>query len=100
MTLISINDAAAAGIQRLRHPKWVIPEDHLKIDIINGKPGVWTHLYSPFNRECNGRDPISELFTRMDYTSAEWEPYTGPIADSDEYRAAQARFDGCLGADK
>jgi hypothetical protein len=98
MKLISINEAAAAGIERLRYPKWVTPEDHLKIDIIDGKPGLWTHLFAPFNRECNGRDPVSIICTQMDYGAAEWEPYTGPISGSDEYKAAQACYDGCLGA--
>ena len=98
MKLISINEAAAAGIERLRDPKWMTPEDHLKIDIIDGKPGPWTHLFSPFNRECNGRDPVSIICTQMDYGTAGWEPYTGPISGSDEYKASQARYDGCLGA--
>lgn len=70
--------------------------DHLKIDIIDGKPGPWTHLYSPFNKECNGRDPVDMLFTQVDYDAVEVVPYTGPLPDSEEYKAAAAQFDGCL----
>ncbi len=95
---ISIEEAATRGIERLRQPQWVTAEDHLKIDIINGKPGPWTHLYAPFNLECNGKDPVDVLCINMNYKSADWLPYTGPVADSDEYRAAQARYTGCLSA--
>ena len=92
---ISISEAAAKGIELLRKPIWSTPEDHLKIDIVDGKPGIWTHLFCPFNLECNGRDPVDVLrFEGMDYDAAEWVPYTGPIADSDEYKAAQARYAG------
>jgi len=99
MDLISINEAAKRGIDRLRKPKWAQPEDHLKIDIIDGRPGPWGHLYAPFNRECNGRDPVHELMLQgTDET--EWLPYTGPLPDSDEYKAVQAKFDGCLGSNK
>jgi hypothetical protein len=97
---ISIEEAAARGIERLRQPKWVTAEDHLKIDIINGKPGPWTHLYAPFNLECNGKDPVDVICMNMNYKSADWLPYAGPIADSDEYRAAQARYAGCLSANE
>lgn len=95
--LISINEAAASGIERLRRPNWANPMDHLKIDIVNGKPGPWTHLYAPFNQECTGRDPVSMPFGfGVDHGAKEWEPYQGPLPDSNEYRAEQARFAGCL----
>ncbi len=96
--MISIIDAAAQGIERLRRPIWANPMDHLKIDILwgGGKPGPWTHLFAPFNRECNGRDPVDILCTQMDYNAAEYVPYEGPLPDSDEYRAAVAAYDGCL----
>ena len=42
------------------------------------------------------RDPVDVLCVNQDYNSADWVPYTGPVADSDEYRAAQARYAGCL----
>lgn len=96
-TLISIEDAAAAGIERLRLPVWANPLDHLKLDIIDGKPGPWTHLYAPFNKECNGRDPVDVLFMHMDYQAKDYLPYEGATPDSDEYKAAQAAYDRVLG---
>lgn len=94
--LISIDEAAARGINRLRMPRWANNLDHLKIDIIDGKPGPWTHLFAPFNKDCSGRDPIDVLFTRMDYTAREYLPYVGALPDSDEYKAAQAAFEGAM----
>jgi len=46
-TLLSIDDAAALGIVKLRKPKWGIPQDHIAIDIIDGKAGPWLTLHSP-----------------------------------------------------
>jgi hypothetical protein len=98
--LISIAEAAAKGIDRVRLPIWANPLDHLKIDIIDGKPGPWLHLFAPFNKECNGRDPVDFLWVfgpmKTDPNSIEFLPYEGPLPDSDEYRAAQAQFDGVL----
>jgi hypothetical protein len=56
--MISIVYAAANGVERVRKPIWANPLDHLKIDIVDGKPGPWLHLWCPFNKECNGRDPV------------------------------------------
>lgn len=92
---ISINEAAARGCALLRKPEWVSECDHLKVDIIDGgKPGPWTHLYAPFNKQCNGRDPVDVLCVSMDYDEQCWFPHTGPTHDSDEYKAQVARFDG------
>lgn len=96
MELISIAQAAEKGIERLRKPIWANQMDHLKIDIIKGMAGPWLHLYCPFNKECNGRDPVDTLGLGMDYDAEEFEPYTGPLPDSDEYKAAQASFDGVM----
>lgn len=96
-SLISINEAAARGIERLRKPIWATPLDHLKIDIIDGRPGPWLHLYCPFNRECNGRDPVDILgILEGDYNAREFVAYVGPRADSPAYKAEQEKFDGCL----
>lgn len=88
--LISIRQAAAAGIERLREPQWVNSLDHLKIDIVNGRPGPWLHLFSPLNKAINGRDPFDFLALKpqVDVDLEEFEPYTGPTSDSEEYRAA------------
>jgi hypothetical protein len=84
--LFSINDAAKWGVQRLRKPIWAIKLDHIKVDIINDKPGPWIHLYSPSNIAINGADPINLLCTLISYEVREWEPYTGPLPDSEEYK--------------
>lgn len=96
MKLMSINEAAAAGIERLRDPIWAIPEDHLKIDIFNGKAGLWAHIYSPFNLECNGKDPVDILSLYIDREQQIYVKYDGPISDSHEYKSSQSKFSGCL----
>ncbi len=98
--LISIADAAKLGIERVRLTKWANPLDHLKIDIVEGKPGPWLHLFAPFNKECSGRDPVNFLWImgpmKTDVNTPEFVVYEGPLPESDEYKAAQAAFDGCL----
>lgn len=59
--MISINQAAAQGVDKLRLPIWASPEDYLKIDIIDGKAGPWGHLYSPINEAINGKNPVDML---------------------------------------
>lgn len=95
--MISLREAAALGLDRIRRPLWAAREDHLKIDILEGgQIGFWVHLFSPFNKECNGRDPVSRLLIGQDLDAREFIPHTGPLPDSAEYRAAVAVFDGCL----
>ena len=94
MQLISIKEAAALGVERVRKPIWANKLDHLKIDIIDGKPGPWLHLWAPFNKECNGRDPVDAF--AWDLGSPEFEPYDGPLPSSAEYQAAVKAFDGVL----
>lgn len=94
--LLSLRQAAERGIDRLRIPKWAQPEEHLKIDIFDGIVGLWLHLFSPFNTECNGRDPVNILVTQVDLDVAEYVRYSGPLPDSDAYRKAIARFTGSL----
>lgn len=93
---MNINEAAAQGIERLRRPIWSDPMDHIKIDIIDGRPGPWIKLYCPFNQECNGVDPVQCLTGDMDRVT-DFDAYTGPLPDSDEYKAAQAKYAGTLG---
>src|SRR5689334_11867136 len=96
--LISVRQAAVAGIERLRMPRWASPLDHLKIDIIDGAPGPWVHLYCPQNKSINGRDPVDILAIRginkisHDPDAVEFVPYDGPDHTSPEYTAAAARF--------
>jgi hypothetical protein len=72
--------------------------DHFKIDIVDGKPGPWLHLYAPFNKECNGRDPVDLIWAlqKGDPDEGCYEIYKGPLPDSEEYKKAVAAFDGCL----
>jgi hypothetical protein len=76
--LISIVEAAAAGIDKLRKPNWANPMDHLKIDIVNGEPGPWGHLYSPANEEINGRNPVDLLLHKREWREEKaylsWQP--------------------------
>lgn len=91
--LMSIDEAAARGIERLRQPQWKDPCAHLKLDIINGRPGPWVHLYDPSNSRVNGKDPVSMLFLNVGFDIKEWIEHTGPTCDSEEYKAAQVVFD-------
>jgi len=93
---ISIYEAAARGISRLRKKVWAIKEDHLKIDIFDGKPGPWTHLFSPFNKSCNGRDPVDIFMVDLDYAAKEFVPYLGPLPESDEYKKKAMEFNRFL----
>ncbi|HEY1431856.1 MAG TPA: hypothetical protein VGF39_09550 [Stellaceae bacterium] len=97
--MISLNEAARRGIERIRKPIWSDPLDHIKINIVDGKPGPWLHLFAPFNQECNGRDPVRLLWIVQWPNSAnshEFEPYTGPLPDSAVYRAAAQAYAGVL----
>jgi hypothetical protein len=91
--LISIREAASKGIERVRMPKWANELDHVKIDIINNLPGPWTHLYSPINKQINGRDPVDVLCMYLDYDAHVYEPYTGCLPDSEEYVSCQTLFE-------
>lgn len=37
---------------------------------------------------------------QTDIHAADFVAYEGPLPDSEEYRAAQAKFDGCLGEER
>ena len=94
--IISINEAAGKGIDRLRNPIWANPLDQIKIDVIDGNLGPWIKLYAPFNLECNGKDPMIIIAFEMDCNKREWEEYTGPLPDSEEYKQDQGSYKGRL----
>lgn len=98
--LISINEAAEMGVERLRLSKWADKMDHIKLDIVDGKPGPWIHLWCPFNKECNGRDPVSQLSIMHPWKECldtpEWEVYRGQLPGSEKYKARAAAFAGVL----
>lgn len=91
---LSIAEAARRGISRLRQPQWANPMDHLKITIIAGSVAPLVRLYAPFNKECNGRDPVVLFLDQPN--DRIWLEYTGPLPDSPEYKAEQAKFNGVL----
>ena len=98
---MSIVQAAAKGIERVRQEVWADPFDHIKLDLDgSGRAGPWLHLYSPFNKECNGRDPvdfISVIGVMRVHLHAEcFVPYTGPLPESEEYQRRVLYFDGCM----
>ena len=77
--LISINEAAAKGIERLRKREWKLPEDNLKIDIVDGKAGPWLHLYSPINESVLGvKNPQTFLGLNFSYNTQEFLPWEEP----------------------
>jgi len=94
--LISLTEAAAKGIDRVRKPIWASAEDHFKLDIFDGELGPWIHLFAPFNKECNGRDPFDICVIQVDIGAPEYVPYAGPLPDSEPYRAKVAMYEGCL----
>lgn len=75
--LMSINEAIANGICLLRKPVWAFPEEHIKIDIVDGQLGPWIHLYSPSNMTLNRRNPVNLLIVEMElnYGKKEWVPF-------------------------
>lgn len=97
--LMSLHEAKAAGIVRVRRPIWSNAMDHLELTVLpGGDLGPWVKLWCPFNLECNGKDPM-QLLAGLDLStdSREFVEYTGPTGESPEYLAERARFDGCLG---
>ena len=87
MTLISMNEAAAQGIERICQPHWAFPTDYFKLDIIDGRLGPWVHLYSRMNETISQPNPQDVLWI-MEGGAAQadervWLPYEGEI-DPDE----------------
>lgn len=89
--LLSINEAVAQGITRVRKPVWAEPLDQLHIG-----PGIWMHLYCPSNKEINGRDPVDIMKICCDMDEKAWLPHTWPGPESDDYKAMAAQFGGVL----
>ena len=72
---MTLSEAAAQGIARLRLPHWANPVSHIKIDIFaGGSYGPWVHFYDPMNEELNGRNPVDMIVTEMG-DEDRWEPY-------------------------
>lgn len=85
--LISLRHAATEGISRLRLPRWKEPFDHIEITLLKEHSyGPWVKLYCPANQALNGRDPVELIITDFSMNAEEWEPYTGPRPESEEYK--------------
>lgn len=77
--LLSIHDAIAKRITRLRLPHWVCPEDHIEIDIDRtGHLGPWVKLWSPLNEVIGAPNPqmfLSTSFDDKEINEACWNQY-------------------------
>lgn len=91
--MITLEEAVEQKIERVRSPKWANAFDHLQLKYLpDGNPYPWADLWCPFNKRCNGHDPVRVLLIAMNI-KAEIEPYTGPLPDSKEYLAEVAQFE-------
>jgi hypothetical protein len=74
---ISLNQAAKNNISAVRMSHWANKNDHIKIDIIDGKVGPWGHLYSESNEKINGRNPVDFLLFSEDLDAKVYLIYHG-----------------------
>ena len=83
--MISVNEAVARGIRRIRMPQWANPEDHFELPLYpGGKVGVVIKLWSPVQLipECGlSRPQVLTIFDLGDRDAAVFEPYNGPLPD-------------------
>ena len=78
---MKLEEAAAAGIARVRLPQWANPDAYLKLDLMaDGKMGPWLHLYDRRSQEVidepTPQNVIGAWQTRGD---DDFEEYKGPI---------------------
>lgn len=78
--MISINQAVAQGITRLRMPRWAPTDAYMLLYIIDGELGPWVKLYSRTEQQAIG-EPTPQMFLSYTYEKSfdreEYEPYTG-----------------------
>ena len=81
--MMSMNEAVAKGITRLRDPNW--PDDaYVRIDLFRDGHGPWVHLYSPREQEAIGKPtPQDLLFSMFDWDAVDCLPYEGTLHESD-----------------
>lgn len=81
--LMSVNEAAKLGRKRFRLDKWINDLDHFEIDIVDGRPGPWVKLWSPFNGPvCEQENPQKMLITMIgDLDDKCWRNYVGPAGE-------------------
>lgn len=86
--MATIGELAKQGISRIRLPFWKLPEDYVRIDLVEGgMHGPWGHLYSPLNEIMGEKNPRD--FLLVSDSSSEWEPYEGEAAPEDEPAATE-----------
>lgn len=76
--MLSINEAIAKGIARLRLDNWASPKDHLEFYITgSGAPGPWVNLWSDDNEAIGQKNPQQILITTIgDLDATVWREYT------------------------
>ncbi len=70
---MTVDEAVAKGIDKIRKPIWINKDDHIKLDIINGTRGPWVHFYSPVNVPVGNKNPVSIIYEGDSAT--DWEEY-------------------------
>ena len=90
--LISIEEAAASGIKRLKKPIWQSEYAHIELEIFDKTLGAWIKFYDPLNKMINGRDPVELSCLTLELSARAWEPYEGPAGGSKEYKLEQEKL--------
>lgn len=96
--MISVYEAAARGITRLRSPAWRDPDDHIEIDVVGGKIGPWFRLYSALNEICGYDNPRRILWISVGtaFDTACFLPYGDVQGTDDENGQGHEDDDGCV----
>ena len=74
---MTIDDALAQGITRLRRPAWANPAAYILID-----NSPWAKLYDRPTQEVID-EPTPQMVLRISDTCGDYEPYTGPLDSRD-----------------
>jgi hypothetical protein len=78
--LISLTDAARAGVTLLRMKVWAFPDDRLEIEIVNGQLAPWATLHLPTSGPLIDIAPTKRILLVgfCDLNAKEWEPWSPP----------------------
>lgn len=80
VSLISIDDAIASGVFKLRLPHWALPTDHIELAPVSGGVGPWVKLWSETNERIGEKNPHQFLITELNRAKPEWLPYDAAAA--------------------
>jgi len=78
---MTLHEAAAKGIARVRLPHWADPGDYVKIDIIDGHLGPWGQLYAPVQALFDDM-PRPQKFLVIGDTEDRYVAYEGPLLEA------------------